>query len=77
MQAIKTDDATKELIPVKVAGPLAEFLNMPSLCIILAYMLRMNELNEHLQEDLEVILGKATYLIEMMLMVANMLKVEY
>ena len=40
-------------------------------------MLRMNELNEHLQEDLEVILGKATYLIEMMLMVANMLKVEY
>lgn len=46
-------------------------MNGPTLCIILAYMLRMNELNESLQEDLEYILSKSTYLIEMMLMVSH------
>lgn len=76
LTAIKQDDATKELIPAKVGPPLDKLLNMPSLCIILAYMLRMNELNEHLQEDLEFILSKATFLIEMMLLVCNMIKME-
>ena len=71
---IRTDDATKELIPIKVQGKLAEILNMPTLYIILAYMLRMNELNESLQEDLLHILSKATYLIDMMLMVTNALR---
>jgi len=47
LDLIKRDDATKELIP-KPVGKLGEILNMPALCIILAYMLRMNELNEHL-----------------------------
>jgi hypothetical protein len=69
LQAIKKDDATKELIPR--AGKVAEIMNGPTLCIILAYMLRMNELNESLQEDLEYILSKSTYLIEMMLMVSH------
>jgi len=69
LQAIKTDDATKELIPK--AGKVAEIMNGPTLCIILAYMLRMNELNDSLQEDLEYILSKSTYLIEMMLMVSH------
>lgn len=51
---IKQDDATKELIPTKIANnKLAEFLSMPSLCIILAYLLRMDELDSSLQEDLE------------------------
>jgi len=77
LQAIKSDDATKELIPVKVSPPLSELLNFPSLCIILAYMLRMNELNEYLQEDLEIILSKATFLVEMMLQVAFQLKIEF
>lgn len=40
-------------------------------------MLRMNEINESLQEDLEFILSKATYLVEMMLIVCNMLKMEF
>ena len=48
LAAIKSDDATKELIPIKIAGALADILNVPSLCIILAYMLRMNELDESL-----------------------------
>lgn len=43
---IRTDEATKELIPIKAAGKLAEILNFPALYILLAYMLRMNELNE-------------------------------
>lgn len=76
LQAIKQDDATKELIPAKVAPPLDKLLNMPSLCIVLAYMLRMNELNEQLEADLELILSKATFLIEMMLLVCNMIKME-
>lgn len=49
LKAIRTDDSTKELIPAKLVGPLEQLLNMPSLCIILAYMLRMNELNEFLE----------------------------
>jgi hypothetical protein len=53
----------KELIP-KVSGKMAEILNMQALCVILAYMLRMDELNESLKEDVEYILGKAPYLIE-------------
>lgn len=70
LNKIKQDDATKELIPGKLTAKLAEFLNMPSLCIILAYMLRMDELDQSLQEDLEYILSKSTYLIDMMLNVA-------
>lgn len=62
---IKKDDNVKELIP-KVSGRMAEMLNMQALCIILAYMLRMNELNESVQEDLEYILSKAPYMIEQM-----------
>jgi hypothetical protein len=71
---IRTDEATKELIPIKAQGKLAEILNFPTLYILLAYMLRMNELNESLHEDLQYILSKATYLIDMMLMVTNALR---
>lgn len=77
LQAIKTDDATKELIPAKATGKLAEILNQPTLCIILGYMLRMSELDESLREDLEIILSKATYMIEMMITVANMMRMEF
>jgi len=71
LNKIKSDDATKELIPAKVQGTkLAEFLNMPTLYTILAYMLRMDELDASMQEDLEFILSKSTYLIDMMLQVA-------
>ena len=71
LNKIKQDDATKELIPAKLTGTkLADFLNMPSLCIVLAYMLRMDELDATMQEDLEYILSKSTYLIDMMLQVA-------
>lgn len=39
-------------------------------------MLRMVELDESLQEDLHIILGKATYLVEMMLQTTNMMRME-
>ena len=79
LQKIKSDDATKELIPAKVQGTkLGEVLNMPTLCILLAYMLRMNELEDaSLQQDLEFILSKATYLIETMLMVTSKMNMEF
>lgn len=51
---------------------------MPTLCIVLAYMLRMNELDDgSLQQDLEFILSKATYLIETMLMVTQRMNMEF
>lgn len=75
LNKIRTDDATKELIP-KVTGKLAEILNQPTLCIILAYMLRMVELDDSLKEDLNIILSKATYLVEMMLQTTNMMRME-
>jgi hypothetical protein len=50
---------------------------MPSLCIILGYMLRMQELDQSLQEDLEIILSKAPFLVDMMLMVCQVLKMEF
>jgi Sec63 Brl domain len=74
LKKIKNDDATKEMIPAKVVGKMNEILNLPTLYIVLAYMLRMNELNESLQEDLTYILSKATYLIDMMLQVTNALR---
>lgn len=73
---IKKDDNVKELIP-KVSGKMAEMLNMQGLCIILAYMLRMNELNESLQEDLEFILSKAPYMVEQMIQMAMILAMEF
>lgn len=48
LKLIRTDDATKELVPLKPQGRLQEMLNQPALYIILAFMLRMNELNESL-----------------------------
>ena len=72
LKKIMQDDATKELIPAKLAGTkIGEVLNMPSLNIILAYMLRMDELDDSLQEDLKYILSKSTYLIDFMLEVAK------
>jgi hypothetical protein len=56
-----------------VHGKLAVNLNFPALYTLLAYILRMDELNETLQEDLNYILSKATYLIDMMLMVTRVL----
>jgi hypothetical protein len=44
MNSIKSDDAVKELLP-KVAPNRMLPVNIKALCIILAYMLRMNELD--------------------------------
>ena len=76
LTAIKTDEAVKELLP-KMAGKMAEPVNMQALCITLAYMLRMNELNEHLKEDLEYILSKAPYMVEQMIQMAMVLGLEF
>jgi len=62
INAIKNDENVKELIP-KVT-PNRVPVNLKALCLILAYMLRMNEIDENLQEDLNHILSKAPYLME-------------
>ena len=55
MNKIKQDDAVKELLP-KVSPSKQLPVNIKALCIILAYMLRMNELEETGKEDLEFII---------------------
>lgn len=76
INAIKQDTTAKECIP-KMGGRLTEVLSMPAICIILAYMLRMNELNEYLQEDLETILSKSTFLVDMMIGVTQRMHMEF
>lgn len=44
VNAIKQDDNVKELIPKTVPNRVPA--NLKALCLTLAYMLRMNELNE-------------------------------
>jgi hypothetical protein len=63
MNAIKGDDNVKELIP-KITPSKQLPVNIKALCIILAYMLRMNELDKTSPEELEFILQKTPYLIE-------------
>lgn len=60
---IKKDDFVKDLIP-KLSGKMGEQLSMHALCLIFGYMLRMNELNESTEENLEYILSKTPYLME-------------
>jgi hypothetical protein len=62
--AIRTDETVKELIPKLPPGKTPT--NLKSLCVIIAYMLRMSEI-EGLQVDLDYILSKAPYLMEQML----------
>lgn len=62
INAIKSDENVKELIP-KVT-PNRVPVNLKALCLTLAYMLRMNELDESVQEDVNYILSKAPYLME-------------
>jgi hypothetical protein len=76
LTAIKTDDALKELIP-KLNGKMGDQMSMHALCLILAYMLRMNELDESTQENLDYILSKAPYLLEQMVQMAMILGIEF
>ena len=62
INAIKTDENVKELIP-KVT-PNRVPVNLKALCLTLAYMLRMSEVNETVIEDVNFILSKAPYLME-------------
>jgi len=73
--AIRTDDTVKELIPKLPPGKTPG--NLKSLCVIIAYMLRMSEIEQGLLEDLEYILGKAPYLMEQMLQMAMVLAMEF
>ena len=65
ISTIRTDENVKELIPKLPPGKTPT--NLKSLCIIIAYMLRMNEIEENMQEDLQFILSKAPYIMEQML----------
>ena len=56
---------------------MAEILNMQTLCIIYAYMLRMNECNETIKEDLDYILSKSPYMVEQMIQMAIILGMEF
>jgi hypothetical protein len=76
MNSIKQDDAVKELLP-KVSPSKQLPVNIKALCLILAYMLRMNELDETNKEDLEFILSKTPYLIEQMIQMAMALAMEF
>lgn len=76
LNAIKADENVKELLP-KIAPNRMLPVNIKALCIIVAYMLRMNELDQTLYEDLEFILSKAPYLIEQMVQMAMILAMEF
>lgn len=52
-------------------------MDMKALCLIIGYMLRMDDLNESVQEDLEFILSKTPYLIEQMIQMAIILAMEF
>lgn len=65
VNAIRQDENVKELIP-KIM-PQRVPLNLKALCLTLAYMLRMNELNDLDPADIEHILSKSPYLMEQML----------
>lgn len=65
----------KELIPKIPAGKTPT--NLKSLAIIIAYMLRMNEIEENMQEDLQFILSKAPYIMEQMIQMAMVLAMEF
>lgn len=76
LKKIKSDDALKELIP-KLNGKMGEQMSMHALCLILAYMLRMNELNEDTQENLDYILSKVPYQMEQLIQMAMVLGIEF
>jgi hypothetical protein len=60
---IRNDENVKELIPKVMPNRVPT--NLKALCITLAYMLRMDEIeNEVLKADLQYILSKAPYLME-------------
>lgn len=68
LQAIKNNDMIKDLdlIP-KVTNKIGRQTDLKSLCIILGHLFRLPEVEkECLKDDVEFILGKAPYLIHMM-----------
>ena len=76
MNAIKQDDNVKELLP-KVSPSKQLPVNIKAVCIILAYMLRMNELDKIGAEELDYILSKTPYLIEQMIQMCMVLAMEF
>jgi hypothetical protein len=67
----------KELIP-KQTNKRGRQMDMKSLCIILAYMMRLSELDAKIfEKDLEFILGKAPFLIQLMIEMTIQLAFEY
>jgi len=50
---------------------------MKTACLIFAYLMRLEELNESVQHELEYILLKAPFHIEMMIQMAIVLAVEF
>lgn len=63
INAIKNDENVKELIPKAIPNRVP--VNLKALCITLAYMLRMDEIEKaELQEGLQLVLSKAPYLME-------------
>lgn len=76
INAIKNDENVKELIPKVTANRVP--VNLKALCLTLAYMLRMNEIEDPvMQEELNYVLSKAPYLLEQMLQMAIILAMEF
>lgn len=45
-------------------------MDMKALCLILGYLMRLEDVNQHFEKDLEYILQKSPYLITMMIEMA-------
>ena len=74
---IKRNDEVKELVPKVNVEKKGRQYDMKALCLILAYLMRLPELNESTRKDLEIILQKAPFYIEMMIQMAIVLAMEF
>lgn len=50
---------------------------MKAICLIYAYLMRLEDLNESVQKDLEYILSKAPYHIDLMIQMAIVLAIQF
>lgn len=77
LSAIKRHDEVKELLPKINIEKKGKQYDIKALCLIFAYLMRLPELNESVQKDLEYILQKAPFYIEMMIQMAIVLAMEF
>ena len=52
-------------------------MDMKALCLILAYLMRLNEIDEFFSSDIEIILAKAPFLITLMIEMTMQLAMDF